>query len=1170
MSRKHKSLHESAAEILAASVTNAGREPLPMSAMMMDPSADLGGATTMVDPSAHGAAASKNMVMSPKAGKAGLPAEEMQLAPDQAEKIVDEDEALDKDSPADTGKMKIKFSEELEGEALVESLIAEHGAEMVLEGFISEYGEVAVFNDIMEEYVNEYGEDLVDEKFGETLFEQYGEENVVAFIAENVIAEFSEQEFTDEEFGALQEQSGAFITEMQTLSDEDFDNYISNLNEEELVHAIQLSSLNEEYLVEFLKKIGKALKKGVKKVGKFAKKVISHPLFSTIASFALPGIGTALGAVGSKLASTALGKAVGAVGSKIASSALGKGVAALGKTVVGGALKRAAGGAIKGGVSSVLQGGKFKEGAKLGAITGVASPLVNKVAGGLRNLTGSEAIGTTAADALAGGIASKATGGKFSQGAKTGAISSLVGRATGNIRKGFGDNAGNVADAVGDAIANRSSGGAAADYEPVETTDVSDSDQTDDRTTVASSTPKNQSQPADDNDYDNLGSSAWKNVAKQAAAAKRRAAGNRPVRQVAEDSNEILQHLSTLNESELNAFVDQLSEEEASFIAEVLEENALAVEAMAPAPNRRNIRGVQDRIDAGNRRGRRNIRGAQDRIDAGNRRDAENASLRAETERLEKLSASTNPPATTPKYGEKGTGANKGKFWTGKAYQKPSEMSDEDRYGKTGAAIRKAGAKAAIAAGQDPKLGADTAYNMRDKTKEGNLKLAADFKKSLADGAFNPEKNKGADAAPADAAPARSGSRPMTDAEIQKLKRDAAGASAAASDAPAASDSGMTEYDYADTWEKNPIPRANAGEREDYEEAPEKTGVGIFRTPTGEKTKLRKAIPNEIANIVGGISGGIGQTFKIKELGYKKQRIDNRQFEDSNMNEENGEETMMETTELTEEQIREERLLAIKEAVKQFKGNMKEDVDALFNGESLSEEFRGKATLIFESAVTSRVESILEQVMQENDEVLATAYDEIKDQITEQVDEYLNYVVEQWMDSNKVAIETGLRAELAEDFISGLRSLFQEHYIEIPEEKVDVAETLATELEQAGEYVQSVHAHVEEQEAVIADLQEQLDAVKKEKSIDNFCEGLTSVQAAKMKALAEGVEFTAEGDFEEKLAVLRENYFSSKVQVKSEVKEIQQAMLNEEPEVVQTNNIMARYVKSISKTAPKA
>ena len=204
----------------------------------------------------------------------------------------------------------------------------------------------------------------------------------------------------------------------------------------------------------------------------------------------------------------------------------------------------------------------------------------------------------------------------------------------------------------------------------------------------------------------------------------------------------------------------------------------------------------------------------------------------------------------------------------------------------------------------------------------------------------------------------------------------------------------------------------------------------LFRS--GEKTALRRAIPNEIADIVGGLTGGIGQAFKIKELGYQKpgSRV-YEQIEESNMNVDNGEETTMETTELTEEQIREQRMLAIKEAVKQFKGNMREDVDALFNGESLSEEFRAKATLIFESAVSSRVESILEQVMEQNDAVLSEAYEEIKNQLTEQVDKYLNYVVEQWMTDNQVAIETGLRAELAEDFISGLRALFQEHYIEI-------------------------------------------------------------------------------------------------------------------------------------------
>jgi len=174
------------------------------------------------------------------------------------------------------------------------------------------------------------------------------------------------------------------------------------------------------------------------------------------------------------------------------------------------------------------------------------------------------------------------------------------------------------------------------------------------------------------------------------------------------------------------------------------------------------------------------------------------------------------------------------------------------------------------------------------------------------------------------------------------------------------------------------------------------------------------------------------------------------------------------------------------------------------------------------------------------------------------------------MEQNQVAIETGLRAELAEDFISGLRALFQEHYIEIPDEKVDVAETLAAELETAAEYVDGVHKHVEDQNQTIATLQEQLNTVKKAIVTESFCSGLTAVQAGKMKALAEGVEFTTEGDFEDKLAVLRENYFPTKVQVKSEVKELQKVALNEEPEVEKGNSVMARYVQSISKTAPKA
>ena len=268
-----------------------------------------------------------------------------------------------------------------------------------------------------------------------------------------------------------------------------------------------------------------------------------------------------------------------------------------------------------------------------------------------------------------------------------------------------------------------------------------------------------------------------------------------------------------------------------------------------------------------------------------------------------------------------------------------------------------------------------------------------------------------------------------------------------------------------------------------------------------------------------------------------------------------------EVTEITEEEIVEAKKEMMKGMVAKHKGSMKEDVDALFNGESLSEDFRVKATLIFESAVQSRVESIVEEVLTENDRVLAEAVEEIKTELSEQVDEYLNYVVEQWVEENKVAIETGLRAELVNDFISGLKNLFAEHYIEIPEEKVDVAEELALE-------VASMQETAAEKDAQIASLTEEVNVVKKDKLIRLACEGLTEVQAGKMKSLAESVEFTTEGEFNNKLAIIRENYFPTKTNVTSEVKAIQETAV-EEPEVAEVHGIMAHYVKAISKTNAK-
>lgn len=244
--------------------------------------------------------------------------------------------------------------------------------------------------------------------------------------------------------------------------------------------------------------------------------------------------------------------------------------------------------------------------------------------------------------------------------------------------------------------------------------------------------------------------------------------------------------------------------------------------------------------------------------------------------------------------------------------------------------------------------------------------------------------------------------------------------------------------------------------------------------------------------------------------------------------------------------------------------SMAEDVDALFNGESLSEEFRTKATTIFEAAVNARIDSILEDMMTENDAILAEAVEELQAEMAGQVDEYLNYVVEQWMEENKVAVEVGLRAELTEDFINGLKNLFAEHYIEIPDEKVDVAEELAAR-------VAALEEEAAAREASTAALVEELNAAKKHEAIRKICEGLTEVQIGKMKSLAEGVEFTSEGDYAQKLAVIRENYFSNKPTVKSEVKAIQETTVSEEQaEVPEVSGNMKYYVQAISKTAPTA
>ena len=199
--------------------------------------------------------------------------------------------------------------------------------------------------------------------------------------------------------------------------------------------------------------------------------------------------------------------------------------------------------------------------------------------------------------------------------------------------------------------------------------------------------------------------------------------------------------------------------------------------------------------------------------------------------------------------------------------------------------------------------------------------------------------------------------------------------------------------------------------------------------------------------------------------------------------------------------------------------SVEEDVNAMFSGTELTEEFRSKVKTIFEAAVVARAVAVVEQLETEIIEASEQAVEEIKEELETKVDVYLDHMVEQWMTKNAVAINSGLRTEIAEEFMEGLRNLFVEHYIEIPDEKVDVVESLTSKVEELSSKLNEViNTNVE--------LTTKINESRKLALISKVCEGLTATQADKLKTLAEGVGFTTEGDYSGKLDIIKNQYFS--------------------------------------------
>lgn len=240
-----------------------------------------------------------------------------------------------------------------------------------------------------------------------------------------------------------------------------------------------------------------------------------------------------------------------------------------------------------------------------------------------------------------------------------------------------------------------------------------------------------------------------------------------------------------------------------------------------------------------------------------------------------------------------------------------------------------------------------------------------------------------------------------------------------------------------------------------------------------------------------------------------------------------------------------------------MKKKMKEDIESIF-GEDLSEEFRTKATSIFEAAVIARVNNEMEKVTAKLEEQTSSQLIEFKEALVEKVDGYLNYVVEQYMEENKLAVESGLRTEIAEDFITGMKELFQEHYIEVPEEKYDVLD----ELQAKSEVLQTSLDEVINESIELA---KELNALKAASILDEQTKDLASTEAEKLKKLVEGVDFDSEDLYREKVSVIKENYFP-KAPKQSPEKMLVEGSGTNPTAFVDNNTMMSKYVNVLSRS----
>ena len=199
-----------------------------------------------------------------------------------------------------------------------------------------------------------------------------------------------------------------------------------------------------------------------------------------------------------------------------------------------------------------------------------------------------------------------------------------------------------------------------------------------------------------------------------------------------------------------------------------------------------------------------------------------------------------------------------------------------------------------------------------------------------------------------------------------------------------------------------------------------------------------------------------------------------------------------------------------------------EDITAIFSGEGLSEEFKSSAKAIFEAAILAKVSEERAKLDEEYSDMLEAEVNTINENMITKVDEYLEYVVSEWMEENKLAVESGIKAELAEDFMIGLKNLFTEHYVDIPEEKLNVIEEITEKL-------QELEIELDKVVTENVKMNSEINEYRKENIVNEISEGLTEVQSAKLKSLAEGIEYVSDEDYKQKLSLTKRKYFDTTI-----------------------------------------